>query len=136
MGSGSGRGSGSGNGVGNGDGYATPLPPKPALPATPEAIREARLKEKLHSWLYAIVARLAKVDAKPTQNEAMFVHDGKADIQIELSARSPEVIEKLKAAGFEVVSEKGKTIVTGRIALDKLASLAEIPEVQLILPKI
>ena len=99
-------------------------------------IRETRLKEKLHSWVYAIVAHLAKGDAKPTPNEAMFVRDGKAEIQIELTVKSQQVIDKLKAAGFEVVSEKGKATVIGRIALDKLAALAEIEEVKLILPKI
>jgi len=145
MGSGSGRGTVSGSGgmavvnspanvdsvtLSNSNGRLPPPPP------TPEMLRKARLKEKLHSWLYAIVARLAKGDAKPTANEAMFVHDGKADIQIELTARSAAVIEKLRAAGFELVAEKGKTSVTGRIALDKLAALADIEEVKLILPKI
>ena len=84
----------------------------------------------------AIVARLAKGSAKPASNEELFVHDGKADIRIELTARSAGVLEKLKAAGFELVSEKGKTTIVGRIALDKLAALAEIDEVKLILPEV
>jgi hypothetical protein len=149
--SGSGTGSGQGNGVGYGSGSGTgigsgnvppppPLPrppqPKPVVPNTPEQLRETQLKGKLHSWLYTILDRLAKGDAKPTPNEVMFVRDGKADVQIELSARSPAIIEKLKAAGFEIVAEKGKTIIAGRIALGKLAALADIEEVKLILPKI
>jgi hypothetical protein len=134
-GGGGGGGYGSGRGSGSG-GDAKPTPEKKKKPRTPEEIKEARLKEKLHSWLYAVVARLAEGDAKPTPNELMFVHDGKAEIQIELTVRSAELIEKLKAAGFEVVSEKGKTIVFGRIAIEKLAALVEIEEVKLILPKI
>ena len=134
-GSGSGVGYGSGNGTGP-DAKDSPAPPpaKPKSPPTAEMIRDTRLKEKLHSWLYAIVVRLAKGDAKPTPNEAMFVRDGKADIRIELTVRSTEVIEKLKAAGFEIVEEKGKASVIGRIALDKLAALVDIQEVKLILP--
>ena len=52
------------------------------------------------------------------------------------SGASPGVLEKLKAAGFEVTREKGKTIVIGKIALDKLAALALIDEVKLVLPEI
>jgi len=142
--SGSGSGSGQGSGVGYGSGgsgvsygvisassSAAP-PPKKADILSPA---EKRLRAKLHNWLYAIAARLAQGDAKPAANETLFVHDGRADIQIELTARSADVIEKLKAAGFELVSEKGKTTVIGRIALDKLAALAEIEEVKLVLPK-
>ena len=66
----------------------------------------------------------------------MFVRDGKADIQIELTVRSPGVLEKLKAAGFEVTSDKGKSTVFGRVSLDKLGTLADIAEVKLSLPKI
>lgn len=109
---------------------------KAEVAVTPEMLREARLKEKLYSWIFDLVSRLQKGDQKPTANEAKFVRDGKAEIQIELTVRSVEVIEKLKAAGFEVVSEKGKTIVFGRIAIEKLVALAEIEEVKLILPKI
>jgi hypothetical protein len=144
--SGSGTGSGRGNGVGYGSGRGigsgnasgdVPPPPQPgpAVTVTPEQIRETRLKEKLHSWLYPVVDRLARGDSKPTANEALFVRNGRAEIQIELTTKSLEVLEKLKAAGFELVSEKGKTGVVGRIAVEKLASLTEIAEVKLILPK-
>jgi Ca-activated chloride channel family protein len=92
--------------------------------------------EKLHFWIYALVDRLAKGDIVPTPNESIFVHDGKADVRIELSLRSPAIMDQLKALGFEVIAYKGKTVVTGRIAIDKLAALAEIKEVKLVLPKI
>ena len=140
--SGSGSGSGQGSGVGygsaggsgNGTGDAGSAPPLSKVENLSPA--EKRLRAKLHTWLYAIVARLAKEGAKPASNEELFVHEGKADIQIELTARSAEVIQKLKAAGFELVSEKGKTTIIGRIALDKLAALAEIDEIKLILPEV
>jgi len=134
-GSGSGLGYGSGNGTGDGD-NAPPPPKRAAVSMTEEMKREQQLKGKLHAWLYVLVERLGKVDTKPAFNESLFVRDGKAEIQVELTVRSAEVIEKLKAVGFELVSEKGKTAVTGRVALDKLADLAGIEEVKLILPKI
>lgn len=113
-----------------------PSKPKKAGPLTPAQIREARLKEKLFWWIFDLVSRLKKGDRTATANEAKFVRDGKAEIQIELTVRSADVIQKLKAAWFEVVSEKGRTIILGRIAIEKLAALAEIAEVKLILPKL
>ncbi len=136
-GKGSGSGSGYGSGNGNGDGYAAPPPPPKIAPVqTPEMVRDTARQVKLHAWLYAIVTRLVNGDTKPAANEAMFVHNGKADIQIELTAKSAAIMEKLKAAGFELTSDKGNAKVTGRIALDKLASLVDIAEVKLILPTI
>jgi hypothetical protein len=45
-------------------------------------------------------------------------------------------MNKLRVACFEVVREKGKAMVIGRIALDKIAALADIAEVKLVLPYI
>jgi len=104
------------------------------IPPTPEMLRDQKLKEKLHSWVYALVNRLRLSNKDLTPNEATFVRDGTASIKIELSAKSPEVLAKLKAAGFEIAGEKGNT-VTGKIAVEKLAALAEIAEVKLILPR-
>jgi hypothetical protein len=143
-----GSGSGSGSGGGNGSGpppaaaYSTvpsvgtmednPSPPSP--PLTPETIRTKTLKAKLHAWVYALVDRLEKkTTAGP--NEALFVRDGKAEIRITISGKSSDVLEKLQKAGFEVVSEKGD-VMTGRIAIEKVAALAEIDKVVLVLPKI
>ena len=98
----------------------------------PEAIRAQKLKDKLHGWLYAVVQRLEKKTAAGP-NEALFVRDGKAEIRITLSARSASVLEKLRKAGFEVAGEKGN-VLSGRIAIDKLADLADIDEVDLVIP--
>jgi len=106
-----------------------------AEPLSDEDKRAAAVNIKLHNWLYDVVARLRKNVSEPTANETRFVRDGKADIRIDLASISPDVLAKLKTAGFEPISEKGN-IVTGRIAIEKLAALAEIEEVKLILPKI
>lgn len=107
---------------------------KSTPPIAPETLRQQMLAEKLHVWLYALVERLSKGATAATEDEAKFVKDGKAEIQIQLSLRTPEVMEKLKALGFEITSEKNKNSIVGRINVDKIASLAEIAEVQYILP--
>jgi TonB family protein len=104
--------------------------------ATQPDISAARAEDKLHVWLYAIVERLRKGETSPTPEEAAFVHDGKAEVTIELTSRSPDILEKLKAAGFELTEEKRQNAVTGLLALDKLAGLADIAEVRLVLPVI
>ena len=74
--------------------------------------------------------------AAPAANEAYFVKDGKAELKVLLKAASPEVIEKLKALGFELAGDVKGNVVTGRIATEKLAALAEIDEVVLMLPRV
>jgi len=105
-------------------------------PLTPEEKRLQKLAEKLHFWVFALLTRLQNGVAEAAPNEAKFVANGKAEIQIRLTAKSPEAIEKLKLAGFEIVDNKKAKIVAGRIAVGKIAALAEIAEVQLILPNV
>lgn len=155
-GSGDGQGSASGTGYGSSSasGAGAPPPARPIsqgviagiifagpigterskIPATPEEAGKQKLKEKLHSWLYLLVERITKGETVLTSNETKFVREGKAEIIIVVKTSSSKLIEKLKNAGFEIVLEKGTTI-TGRIAVEKIAALAEIGEVILILPK-
>lgn len=129
-------GTGYGTGSGSGD-YerSKPKREKEKKPQTPEEKREYRLKEKLHAWIYALVDRLGKNISAATDNESKFVRDGKADVRVDLSTKNAAVLEKLKAAGLEITTEKGLNI-SGRIAIEKLAALAEIEEVKLILPRL
>lgn len=101
---------------------------------TPEQLLKKRQKEKLHAWLFAVLERLEK-KTPPTQNESKFVKEGKAEIRIVLSTQSPELKERLKALGFDIVSEKG-LVLTGRIEIEKLAAFAEIEEIKYLLPNI
>ena len=95
--------------------------------------KQVCLKEKLHFWLYDLVERLNKGEQKPTANEAKFVKEGKAEIEIQFSAKSPETIEKLKQIGFEISGETATTL-SGRITIGKIAQLVEFEEIQLIKP--
>ncbi|MEO8648706.1 MAG: VIT and VWA domain-containing protein [Acidobacteriota bacterium] len=131
-----GRGSGSGNGSGSGKGDGPPPPQAPdAKPLTAEQVRENMLKQKLHRWIYSVIERRSKGQPADT-NELRFVREGRAMLQITLKSISPDVLEKLKAAGFELLGTRKDGMVTGTIAVEKLEKLAEIEEVMFVLPKI
>lgn len=105
-------------------------------PLAPENRRRISAATKLHFWIFALVERLQKANGAPAANEAKFVKNGKADVQIELTRKTPETIAKLKATGFEIIDDKNAKTVTGRIAIEKLADLTTISEVRYVLPKI
>ncbi|MDQ3748065.1 MAG: energy transducer TonB, partial [Acidobacteriota bacterium] len=109
---------------------------KSQTPIMLEVLKQQVLAQKLHVWIYALVERRQKGVTAPTSNETKFVKDGKAIVQIRFSVKTPETIEKLKALGFEVVSEKDKDTIFGRIGIEKIVNLAEMAEVQYILPKL
>jgi hypothetical protein len=100
---------------------------------SPEIKRKLLLKQKMHFWLYDFVERLDKNDEKPTANEANFVFKGKAEIQVILTQNTPEIIANLKKAGLEIEQDDDVRIV-GRIAIEKLAQLAEIEQVRYVSP--
>ena len=101
-----------------------------------EMKRRQMLAEKLHLWVFELVERLQKGSAETTPNEAKFVRNGKAEVQVWLTAKTPEIIEKLRNAGFEIVDDKDEKIIFGRITIEKLAGLAEIAEVRYVLPNV
>jgi Ca-activated chloride channel family protein len=143
-GSGSGVGSGSGTGVGprrgssmgggsfsigGGDGA------KPAKPLTPEEEKRRQLLSRMHPSIAALVERLKSATAKPGADEAKFVRNGKAELQVWLADTTPETIAALKQLGFEIVLEpKSAKMLIGRIALDKLAALVEQKAVRYVSP--
>lgn len=105
-----------------------------AEPLSDEDKKAIAMGEKLHFWLYGLAMRLQRGTADPGPNEAKFVRDGKAGVQISLSSGDKSAIEKLKKVGLEVISTKG-TIVTGSIPIQNVAGLAAIDEVKFVLPR-
>jgi Ca-activated chloride channel family protein len=82
---------------------------------------------KLHPSLVAVVERLEKKQMKPALAEAQFVRDGKAELQIWLTEKTPEVMAQLKRLGLEVLLEAPNgNLVIGRLPVEKLAALAEL----------
>jgi Ca-activated chloride channel family protein len=109
---------------------------KPPEPPSPAVKRQNLIDEKLHLWLADLIARLDKNVSQPTANEARFVRAGKARIQILLTEKTPETIEKLKQIGFEIASEKDAKTLVGQISPEKLVALTEIEQVTYVLPNL
>jgi Ca-activated chloride channel family protein len=103
--------------------------------AEPEEQNRRGALAKLDPALARLVDRLKAGTGQPDPAEAAFVKDGKAEVQVWLSEKSPEVIERLKQLGFEViVDQKGAQVVIGRIPVEKLAALAELEGVRYVAP--
>jgi Ca-activated chloride channel family protein len=104
------------------------------LTPLPEEQRRQQALAKLHPSVAAVVARLAS-GAAPAADEARFVSNGKAEVQIRLRDKSAATIEQLKRLGVEVLvnSSASKTIV-GRLPIGKLMALAELAVVSDVAP--
>lgn len=146
---------GGGGGAGAGTGsMPTPLPaPAPAKSTSgfiidgaegtpsrklsPEEQKRADLQTKLHPTVLAVVDRLKDPKSAPAADEAKFIRDGKAELQIWLTDQSEATLATLKALGFEIMlAPKSARMVIGRLSIDKLAALAEIKEVRYVAPQI
>jgi hypothetical protein len=104
-------------------------------PLSPAEQKRQQVLAKLHPAIAALVERLQK-NGTPAAAEARFVRAGKAEIQVWLTVKSDALMARLKSLGFEVVADpKSAKLVIGRIALDKLAALAELGEVRYIAPQ-
>jgi Ca-activated chloride channel family protein len=108
--------------------------PTPKL--SPEDDKRQQLMTKLNPSLIALVDRLKNKSSKPGADEARFVHDGKAEIQVWLTDKSPETIAQLKQLGFEVVLDPTTSkMIIGRVPVEKLAALAELKFIRYIAPQ-
>lgn len=108
--------------------------PEPKL--SPAEEKRARLETKLSASLVAVVDRLKDKNAKPSADEARFVRDGRAEIQIWLTEKSEETLAQLKRLGFEVVLDpQTAKLVIGRLPIEKLEALAELTFVRYVAPQ-
>jgi Ca-activated chloride channel family protein len=145
-GGGAGRGSAAGGGGGGGVASA-PSPAvgsfvladaaEPARIISPEERRREELRAKLHPSILAVIDRLKNKDANAGAEEAKFIRDGKAEIQIWLTDKSEETLAKLKELGFEVVLDpKSAKLLIGRLSIEKLAALAQLNSIRYVAPQI
>ena len=100
---------------------------------SPEQQRQMLLKDKLHSWVYQLYMRLG-TNSTPSANEGSFVSDGRASLIVVIDKRTEAVLKQLAAAGFVVDAGAKGTRLSGTFTIDKIAALAEIDGVKLILP--
>ena len=106
-------------------------------PLSPEEEKRQRLLVKLHPAILAVIERLKSKNATPGADEAKFIRDGKAEIQIWLTDKSDEILAELKKLGFEVVLDpKTAKLVIGRLPIEKLAALADLKSVRYVAPQL
>lgn len=86
-----------------------------------------KLLTKLHFRVFTLLGDEPKLDER-------FVSNGVARLEITLAPRTPDTVEVVRAAGFEIDGYSGKASITGRVTLDKIAKLAALDEVRLIIP--
>jgi Ca-activated chloride channel homolog len=99
---------------------------EPVKALSPAEQRRQELRAKLHPSIMAVVDRLHNKTAV-SADEVKFIRDGKAEIQIWLTDKSPETLAQLKALGFEVVLDpKSARLLIGRLPLEKLEALVEL----------
>ena len=90
----------------------------------------------MHPSIVALIERLKDKNAKPGADEGKFVRDNKAEVQVWLTDKSPEVIKQLQQLGFEVVLDpKTAKLITGRVPVEKLEALAELKSVRYVAPQ-
>jgi Ca-activated chloride channel family protein len=106
-----------------------------SIKLSPAQIRERRIAAKYSGSVAALVARLAsKTAAAP--DEPTFVRDGRADLLVRVADLGPETLAALKSAGFEILTDVPSiNAVVGRIAIEKIAALAELDAVTFISPQ-
>ena len=135
---------------------ATPAPPPnnaPVVSSVDAAIREeidadAKVlktaeerrfddrRQKLHRSVFAVVERLRKREPLTAVDEAGFIRNGKAEVQVWVTEKSPEALAKLKELGFEVLLDATSAkLIIGRLSIDKLEALADLKFVKYVAPQ-
>ena len=102
-----------------------------------EEQRRAELLRKLHRSVFAVVERLQKKEAVASADEAGFIRNGKAEVQVWLTEKSAANRAKLQELGFEVVLDvKNPRLIIGRLSIEKLEALAALPFVSYVSPQV
>jgi TonB family protein len=94
------------------------------------------LLQKLEPRVGAVVSRLRDPKLSPGADENKFIHNGKAEVQVWLGDKSDSSMALLKELGFEIILNPASAkMVIGRLPIEKLAALAELPNVRYVAPQ-
>jgi len=101
-----------------------------------EELKDAAVQQKLHRSLIAVVEKLQKKETLTAADEGGFIRNGKAEVQVWLTDKSPTSLAKLKELGFEVVlNAKSSNLIIGRITIEKIEALARLSFVKYVSPQ-
>jgi hypothetical protein len=102
-----------------------------------EERKDGVLQQKLHRSLVAIVEKLQRKEALSAADEGGFIRNGKAELQVWLTDKSPASLAKLKELGFEVVLDaKSSNLIIGRLPVEKIEMLARLSFVKYVSPQV
>lgn len=83
-----------------------------------------------------ILTVINKSQTEKVENFGGFVADGQANIQICLSEKTPEIVERIKETGFELLEETQGNGLVGKIPAELLENLADFfEEIRRIVPE-
>jgi hypothetical protein len=145
--SGRGFGIGTGGAVGGGTVQPSAQPTPPARPdsvlrtANVDAVVDQRdineLRTKLHRSLFTVVEKLQRKETLSTADQGGFISNGKAEVQVWLTDKSPASVAKLKELGFEVLLDaKSSNLIIGRLPVEKIEALARLSFVKYASPQL
>jgi hypothetical protein len=87
--------------------------------------------------LLAVVAKLQRKEALSSADEGGFIRNGKAEVQVWLTDKSPASLAKLKQLGFEVLLDaKTSNLIIGRLPVEKIEELARLSFVKYVSPQV
>ncbi|MEK7832630.1 MAG: TonB family protein, partial [Acidobacteriota bacterium] len=93
-----------------------------------------QLWPKLHPSISLVLERLA-AKTSPSLNEAAFVRNGKASLEVRLADKTSSAIAQLKKLGFVVEKNpQSSKLVIGRLPIEKLEALAGLEIVRYVSP--
>jgi TonB family protein len=107
-----------------------------AAPSDPAEQKRQEFLKRLHPQVAALVERLRDGKETPGEAEAKFVREGRAELRIWLTEKSPAVLAQLKELGFELILDaQSSNLVIGRLPVEKIAALADIQAVRFVAPQ-
>jgi len=103
---------------------------------SPEEQKRIALQSKFHPAVLLVIDRHKARNPIAGVDEAKFIHNDKAEIQIWFTDKSDEAMAKLKELGFEIIlNPKTAKMVIGRLPIEKLAALAEMQSIRYVAPQ-
>ena len=104
--------------------------PRPIIP-------KVEAPQKLDPQLQVVLSQVQSGVSVSSLTGYRWLRDGKANVKVWLTVSSPAVLERLKKAGLEVLSQPGNArLLFGRVAVGKLAAIAAMDAVMYISPDI
>ena len=116
---------------------SSPIVNRDTIDAVVDKKEDYDLRQKLHRSLLAVVEKAQRNETLSAADERGFIRNGKAEVQVWLTDKSPASLAKLKELGFEVVLDtKSSNLIIGRLPVEKIETLARLSFVKYVSPQV